>query len=66
MDTRRTEQFGLVLLPSEKRALERLAEAEGGLSQAATLRRLIREAATLRGLWLAPHRDEQPEEVRHA
>lgn len=47
----RRERFGLVLLDSEKRALERLAEAEGGLSQAALLRRLVRKAAKERGLW---------------
>ena len=32
----RTERFGLVLSPAEKRALAQLAADEGGLSQAAT------------------------------
>lgn len=44
-------RFGLLLSSDEKRALMHLAEAEGGLSQAATLRRLIRKAAYERGLW---------------
>jgi len=46
----RTERFGLILSPMEKRALVLLAEAEGGLSQAAVLRRLIRLAARDKGL----------------
>jgi hypothetical protein len=47
----KTERFGLALSPAEKHALARLAEAEGGLSQAATVRRLIRREARQRGLW---------------
>jgi hypothetical protein len=47
----RHHRFGLLLSPAEKHMLELLAEAEGGLSQAATLRRLIREAAIEHGLW---------------
>jgi hypothetical protein len=47
----RHHRFGLLLSSAEKQMLKRLAEAEGGLSQAATLRRLIREAARERGLW---------------
>jgi len=50
----RTQRFGLVLNLAEKQALERLAEAEGGLSQAATVRFLIRQAARERGLWPLP------------
>ncbi len=50
----RTERFGLVLSLAEKRTLEQLAEAEGGLSQAATLRYLLRRAARERGLWPPP------------
>ena len=46
----RTERFGLILSPAEKQALEQLAEVEGGLSQAATLRHLLRRAARERGL----------------
>lgn len=41
----RTERFGLILSPVEKQALAQLAEREGGLSQAAMLRHLLREAA---------------------
>lgn len=47
----KTERFSLVLTPQEKAAVTRLAEVEGGLSQAALLRRLIRKAAHDRGLW---------------
>ena len=47
----RTERFGLVLSPVEKRVLAQLAEVDGGLSQAATIRRLIRIEARERGLW---------------
>ncbi len=46
----RRVRFGFVLTEEEKRALTRLAEAEGGLSEAATLRRLIRRAAKEQGL----------------
>jgi hypothetical protein len=59
-------RFGLLLRPDEKHALNRLAEAEGGLSQAATLRRLIRKAAHEKGLWPVANQqteaqgDEQP------
>ena len=44
-------RFGLVMQWAEKQALRRLAEAEGGLSLAATLRRLIRREAGERGVW---------------
>lgn len=44
-------RFGLVISPKEKAAVERLAEVEGGLSQAALIRLLVRKAAHLRGLW---------------
>jgi hypothetical protein len=52
-------RFGMVLSPMEKYALTRLAEAEGGLSQAATVRRLIRRAAVQRGFWPPPEADER-------
>ena len=55
----RKHRFGLLLSSVEKRTLKRLAEAEGGLSQAATLRRLIREAAYERGLWPPKQEVEQ-------
>lgn len=62
----RRERFGLVLLDREKRALERLAEAEGGLSQAALLRLLVRRAAKERGLWRTERIHETDrEEVQH-
>ncbi len=44
-------RFGLLLAPAEKYVLNRLAEAEGGLSLAALVRRLIREAAREQGFW---------------
>ncbi len=47
----RTEKLGIVLTPREKAAIVRLAEVEGGLSQAALLRRLVRQAAKARGVW---------------
>jgi len=47
----REVRFGLVLTPLEKRALVQLSEAEGGLSQAATVRQLIRMEAKRCGLW---------------
>ena len=41
----RTERFALVLTEKEKSLVELLAQLEGGLSQAAMLRRLIHKAA---------------------
>jgi hypothetical protein len=41
----RTERLGLLLTPAEKAAVVQMAEAEGGLSQSALVRRLIRNAA---------------------
>ena len=41
----RTERFALVLTEYEKGLVEKLAEIEGGLSQAAVIRRLIHKAA---------------------
>lgn len=49
----RNVRFGLILSSLERQAVERLAEMEGGLSKAAIVRRLIREAAKQRGLWTA-------------
>jgi len=59
----RKERFGLVLSEGEKTAIQRLAEIEGGLSRAALVRRLIRQAAKERGLW--PLEPAQPREARH-
>jgi hypothetical protein len=47
----KTERLGLVLTPAEKTAVVQMAEAEGGLSQSALVRRLIRNAARERGIW---------------
>lgn len=64
----RSERFALVLTPIEKAAVKRLAEIEGGLSQAALVRRLIHREAQRLGLWPlaegATHSDEV--EQRHA
>jgi len=46
----RSVRFGLVLTEREKHALAKLTEAEGDLSQAAVVRRLIRQEAQRRGL----------------
>lgn len=43
-------RFGSFLKQSEKQVLGHLAELEGGLSQASTVRRLVRQAALDRGL----------------
>jgi len=47
----RTKRLALVLTPAEKTAVVKMAEAEGGLSQAALVRRLIRNAAKEHGIW---------------
>jgi hypothetical protein len=46
----RTERLGLLLTPAEKAAVVQMAEAEGGLSQSALVRRLIRNAAQERAI----------------
>ena len=51
----KTERFGLVLTPQELAAVTSLAELEGGLSKAALIRRLVRDAAMDRGLWAGEH-----------
>ena len=43
--------FGLLLSRAERRALDKLAEAEGGLSRAAKLRLLIRKEAHRHDIW---------------
>jgi len=60
----KTERFGLILTPAEKEAARRLAEADGGLSQAALVRRLIRAEAQRRGLWPPAQQGAQPQEAR--
>jgi len=47
----RTVRFGLLLTEAERKALARLTEAEGELSKAVVVRRLIRQEAKRRGLW---------------
>ena len=61
----RQHRFGLLLSAAEKQVLQRLAEMEGGLSQAAMLRRLIREAGRERGFWPPKQSqgDQQAQEV---
>lgn len=63
-DMFKTERLGLALSPEEKSVLEHLAEMEGGLSQAALVRRLIRAEARKRGL--CPRLLEQTQEESHA
>jgi hypothetical protein len=46
----KTERFGLLLTMDEKLLISQLAELEGGLSQAAFIRRLIHQAAQQHGL----------------
>jgi len=59
----RTERLGLVMDAREKQAVKRLAEEDGGLSEAAAVRRLIRQEAKRRGLWAEglcqPERERQ-------
>ena len=54
----RTKRLALVLTPAEKAAVVQMAESEGGLSQSALVRRLIRNAARAQGIW-------PPEQKRH-
>ena len=61
---RKSERLGFMLSPREKSALEDLAEIEGGLSQSALLRRLIRAEAQRRGVW--PDEQSTWQETRHA
>ena len=46
----KTERFQFVLSSDEKTVIELLAELEGGLSQAALIRRLIHRAAVANGI----------------
>ena len=50
METR-NRRFMVGFTPTEKQVLEQLAEIEGGISQAAVVRRLVRREAQKRGLW---------------
>lgn len=60
---KREYRFGLLLNTAERQALDRLAEDEGGLTRAATLRRLMRTEAHKRGLW--PPKDGNEQGVQH-
>ena len=62
----KTERLGLILSPREKEALRRLAEVDGGLTQSALVRRLIRIEAQRRGIWPIPRIQGEREEVRGA
>ena len=62
----KTKRLSLVLTPMEKSVLEQLAEAEGGLSKSALIRRLIRNAAREREIWPPDrHAGRRIQEVRH-
>lgn len=52
----KNERLGLLLTLAEKTAVVQMAEAEGGLPQSALVRRLIRNAARERGVWLCAAR----------
>ena len=54
---KRSIRFGLLLSLAEKQALAQLAEAEGGVSQGAMVRNLIRREARQRGLWPSTDND---------
>ncbi len=47
---KKSDRIGFLVTAVEKSLLVRLAELEGGLSQAALMRRLIRQAALEKGL----------------
>jgi hypothetical protein len=51
MTTSREVRFGLLMSEDESTALTHLAEDEGGLSQGAMVRKLVRAEARRRGLW---------------
>jgi hypothetical protein len=58
----RSIRFGLLLNQAERQALSQLAETEGGLSQGAMVRNLIRTEDRKRGLWALPlNGDAQPQ-----
>ena len=57
----KTVRFGLWLTSDEKTIVVQLAEIEGGLSQAALIRRLIREAAQKHGIYLPVTHDYSAE-----
>lgn len=57
----KSKMFGLALSPTEREAIRKLAQLEGGLSQAAVVRRLIVLEARRRGV--LPQASEQTREV---
>lgn len=62
----KTEYLGLLVSRQEKDVVRKLAEIEGGLSLAALVRRLIRQAAKTHGLWPPARKAaEQAREAEH-
>ena len=61
---RRSQRLGFLLSEREKAALRRLAEAEGGLSQAALVRGLIRAEAKRRRLWREAQSARPPDRAK--
>ena len=60
----KTERFGFWLSRDEKSVIAVLAEIEGGLSQAALIRRLIHQAAVQHGITTTDSPSVDPESVR--
>ncbi len=60
----KTERFGLVLTERERSALREIAAADGVDTQAAVLRRLIRQEARRRGMWPEGGQPQPSQEVR--
>jgi hypothetical protein len=56
----KVKRLGLILTEREKYWVIRLAELEGGLSQAALIQRLIREAAQKHGLQVVLNCEVEP------
>lgn len=55
----RRQRFPVMLSKEERLALKSLSDAEGGLSQAATVRRLIRKEAHRLSVWPPKERQAQ-------
>lgn len=48
----KTSRFNMYLTPAEKEMIARLAEIEGGLSEGALIRKLVRDAGMEYGLYI--------------
>ncbi len=59
----RRERIAILLLPAHRKAIERIAEADGE-PMSVVLRRLVREEARERGLWPEAQAQGQPQEAR--